>query len=256
MSTDPVIRQHHYKEASDNYYTAFFYTGEYESWQLGIVLKALDLSESDRLADIGGGTGRFASLIYEKAKLRQPVTCVDPSSDMLSQAKEFEGVEAICCSGVKFALKNDGSTYDRVLLKEVVHHLTEKDLETLFSCLLHKLSRRGKIVICTRPHEVEYPFFQAAHDVWKRNQSPKEYYVSLLEKTEFRVTSVSVFEYPASVKINWWTDMIKNRFWSTFSEFSDKELLAGINEIYKQYGSSDSVNFLEKYVLIVAEKKL
>ena len=111
-----------------------------------------------------------------------------------------------------------------------------------------------KVVIITRPHEVEYPFFEAAHAVWRRNQPRKEYYISLLEEIGFRV-SVTVFDYPAKLNITWWTNMVRNRFWSTFSEFNDKEILSGINEIKEKYGNSGFVDFTEKIVLIVAEKK-
>jgi len=158
-------QEHHYKEASDNYHSAFFYSGVYESWQLKIILKALDLSKTDRLANVGGGTGRFSSLIYKNAMLKHPVACIDPSRDMLSQAKELEGVDAICCNSVEFARKKDQITYDRILMKEMVHHLSEEDFKTTFSLLLDKLPEDGKVVICTRPHEVEYPFFEAAHAV-------------------------------------------------------------------------------------------
>ena len=90
MSTDSQTQQHHYEKASKNYHTAFFHSGDYESWQLEIIMKHLDISENDMLLDLGGGTGRFASLVYEKGGLKYPVTCVDPSQDMLQQTKKFE----------------------------------------------------------------------------------------------------------------------------------------------------------------------
>ena len=74
MSTDAIVQQHHYKEASENYHSAFFYSGEYESWQLDVIMRHLDISVNDRLLDLGGGTGRFASLIYVKGGLKTPVT--------------------------------------------------------------------------------------------------------------------------------------------------------------------------------------
>ena len=253
MSSKALPKRNHYEETSNNYHSAFFYTGEYENWQLCKILKCLDLSRSSRLVDIGGGTGRFASLLYDNAKLECQVTCVDPSPQMLSQANDLPGVDPICCDAVEFALKNE-KEYDRVLMKEIVHHLGETELKTTFSALFNNLSKRGKLVVCTRPHVVEYPFFDRAHDVWKRNQRPKEYYVLLLKQTGFHVTSVEVAEYPVTLDLKWWTDMVLTRFWSTFSEFSDDELSIGIEEIKKKYGKSDTIGFLEKMVFIVAEK--
>jgi hypothetical protein len=37
-----------------------------------------------------------------------------------------------------------------------------------------------------------------------------------------------VAEYPATLEREWWLEMVDNRFWSTFSQFSDAELAAGI----------------------------
>ena len=143
MSTDLLVKQNHYKEASNIYDTGFFNTGEYEAWQLDIVLKTLDLNETDRLADIGGGTGRFASLIYKTARLKYPVTCVDPSPNMLSQAKDLQGVNTVCCGAVEFASRNDDITFDRILMKAMVHHLSEDELKATFSSLINKLSKQG-----------------------------------------------------------------------------------------------------------------
>ena len=254
MSTGALI-QHHYKEVSVNYHSAFFYSGEYESWQIDIILKHLDLSKNDRLADIGGGTGRIASLIYEKGGLRYPVTCVDPSADMLQWAYSLKGVDTICSDAVNFCLEKNDILYDRILMKEVVHHLTEKELKTTFSALQNKLSKDGNLVICTRPHEVEYPFFQEAYAVMRNNPRSKEYYVSLLEQSGFVVSSISVHDYPASLNIDWWITMIRNRFWSMFSKFDDEQLEEGINEIVEQFGKSGFVTFLDKITLIVSHKK-
>ena len=254
MSTNAIVQQHHYKEASENYHSAFFYSGEYESWQLDVIMKHLDISRNDRLLDLGGGTGRFASLIYDKGGLKYPVTCVDPSDHMLQQTEKFEGVDAICADALNFSQNQDQILYDRILMKEVVHHLSEGDLKATFSALQNKLKRDGKLIVCTRPHEVEYPFFKEAHEVWRKNQSPKELYVSLLEESGYNVSTVSVLEYPASLNIDWWINMIKNRFWSTFSEFDDNNLEKGINEIREKFGKSNFVNFSEKLVLIVAQK--
>jgi len=256
MSTESQTQQNHYKRASENYHSAFFHSGEYESWQLELIMKHLDISKNDRLLDLGGGTGRFASLVYEKGGLKYPVTCVDPSQDMLQHTKKFEGVVAICSDALEFSQSKNDIAYDRILMKEVVHHLGEEDLKTTFSALQNKLVKNGKLVICTRPQDVEYPFFQEAHAVWRKNQPPKEYFVALLQQSGFSVSSVSVQKYPVSLDINWWITMIRNRFWSTFSEFDDDNIEKGINEIQESFGQSRFVSFAEKYVLIVAQKEL
>lgn len=73
----------HYDTVNQAYHKAFFYTGEYEDWQKQNILRRLELRPGDRLVDIGGGTGRFASLLHGAAGLTHPALCVDPSAGML-----------------------------------------------------------------------------------------------------------------------------------------------------------------------------
>ena len=141
-------------------------------------------------------------------------------------------------------------------MKEVVHHLTENELKATFSALKNKLSNDGNLLICNRPYDVEYPFFEEVHAILRNNmRTKKEYYVSLLEQSGFVVSSVSVHEYPVSLSMDWWITMIRNRFWSMFSKFDDEQLEKGIEEIIDKFGKSGVVTFLDKIVVIVVHKK-
>ena len=48
--------------------------------------------------------------------------------------------------------------------------------------------------------------------------------------------------------------MVGNRFWSTFSHFTDEELAAGIEEIRAKHGGGDEISFTEQMVFITATK--
>ena len=138
----------------------------------------------------------------------------------------------------------------------MVHHLTENECKATFSALQNKLSNDGNLLICNRLYNVEYPFFEEAHAMLRKYKGTKgEYYVSLLEQSGFVVSSVSVHEYPASLSLDWWITMIRNRFWSVFSKFDDEQLEKGIDEIIDKFGKSDVVTFLDKIVVIVVHKK-
>ena len=127
----------HYKNVSASYATAFFYTGEYEDWQKGHILRCLRLAPEQRLVDIGGGTGRFAHLLHEAAALQQEAVCVDPSASMLEEAAALEGVATEHCGGVEWASKPE--RYDRALIKEVVHHLTDDELGTMYGGIFNQV---------------------------------------------------------------------------------------------------------------------
>ena len=247
------------KDVAGKYMTAFFYTGEYEEWQKGHIARLLELAPSSRLVDIGGGTGRFAQLLREAGGLEQEALCVDPSAGMLEEASKIPGITTECAGGLEFAQKA-GETYDRALIKEVVHHLPDDDLREMFRGIYAQLSVGGVCVTCTRPHVVQYPFFDAALEVWKRQQPPMEHYVSIMEEAGFQV-SCEVCDYPATLGTEWWLEMVGNRFWSTFSHFSDEELAAGIAEIKEKHGTTasgepaETISFTEQMVFITASKR-
>lgn len=52
----------------------------------------------------------------------------------------------------------------------------------------------------------------------------------------------------------WWLEMVGNRFWSTFSHFTDEELKAGIEEIRSTHGDGSEISFTEQMVFITATK--
>ena len=69
----------HYDRVAASYHDAYFYSDAYEMWQRDEVLRRLELQPHHRVADIGGGTGRFVGLLKDAAGLATP-TCVDPSA--------------------------------------------------------------------------------------------------------------------------------------------------------------------------------
>jgi 2-polyprenyl-3-methyl-5-hydroxy-6-metoxy-1,4-benzoquinol methylase len=132
----------HYHAVSKDYHTAFFYTGEYEAWQQTNILRRLKLKTSVKLVDIGGGTGRFALLLHDVAQLSQPVVCVDPSAGMLEAAGQLDGVVAVCSGGVEFA-QDTTRSYDRALIKEVVHHIPDEALADMYAGIFEQLTPGG-----------------------------------------------------------------------------------------------------------------
>ena len=73
----------HYDRVAASYHDAYFYSDAYEMWQRDEVLRRLQLQPHHRVADIGGGTGRFVGLLKDAAGLATTPICVDPSASML-----------------------------------------------------------------------------------------------------------------------------------------------------------------------------
>ena len=141
-----------------------------------------------RLVDVGGGTGAFTAMLHGAAGLRTPALVVDPSQSMLDAAGAHTGVlETLCLGATEFATRSE--VYDRCLLKEMIHHIPAEELGAFFAGMASQLGPGGRALIMTRcaaargggrgarsdwcarrPHSPEYPYFEAAMDVWKSQQ--------------------------------------------------------------------------------------
>jgi len=154
--------------ASAGYEEAFFYAkGEYQEHLVSKVSQHLDLQSSPeavRLVDLGGGTGNFTQALVDFNCLKQRPLCVDPFQEMLDRAVGHPSVDTCCRGAVEFSQEAD-RRYDRVLLKEMVHHVPEEQLSVLYAGLARQLTPGGVVLTCTRPQEVDYPLFAAARQV-------------------------------------------------------------------------------------------
>jgi hypothetical protein len=135
--------------------------------------------------------------------------------------------------------------YDQVLLKEVVHHLNPTDRVSIFKALyngFHPVQDEDvalpRVLIITRPqYDIDYPMWPEARTVWAKNQPSLEDLVGDLQAAGFRSVDSSVEAYSCQVEMETWLKMVRSRFWSTFSHFSDDELESGCQWIQTHVGS-------------------
>jgi trans-aconitate methyltransferase len=242
--------EQHYVDVAQGYESAFFYeSGPYQDWLLREILAELQLQPSSRLADVGGGTGNFTAALAAAAQLSLPALCVDNAPDMLAVASTRSGLSTVCADALTFSAR-DGVTYDRCLLKEVVHHIPSDDFAKLYTGIACQLAPGGLVLTVTRPQEVDYPLFAAARQVWRDNQPPVEQLLAAMEASGLNTRLHSV-HYQAELPKERWFAMIRARFWSTFSKFSDAELEAGVAELAVIHAGSDVVSFREQLLLLV-----
>ena len=109
--------------------------------------------------------------------------------------------------------------------------------------LLTTDSQYPSILIITRPQiEIDYPLWSDAKEVWKQNQPSIEDIQQDLMEAGYTNIQWNVESYPCSITLNRWTDMIRSRFWSTFSNFSDLELENACNEITAKAKKVKTIN--------------
>ena len=131
--------------------------------------------------------------------------------------------------------KESGS-YHQILMKEIVHHLDAEDrlqiFEGMYEGLQSSPSKHPSILIITRPQiDIDYPLWTEAKHVWKENQPSIDEITKDLKDAGFIDISYTVESYPCSIQFHRWQSMIQQRFWSTFSKFTDEELMMACQQI-------------------------
>ena len=221
------------------------------------MVEILDLQTDHVVADVGGGTGRFAEEIFKLVRLKNPVLCVEPSEEMLEKAKTRKGVVPVLKTGEEFF--DDPSlngSLDRVLLKYCFHYLSDplmvfKDVERSLRpnglCLI--LSIRS-ISCFTRFAEAvgidtEY---HPTEDVHKTSR--------MLQEANFGVET-SLEKFKCNFKKAKFYSMLRGRFMSTLYKLTDKEIEKGIEELEKEFGligDNEEIENVLTNVVIKAKK--
>lgn len=75
---------------------------DYEQWMTQCISELLGLDLAQSLVDLGGGSGRFSSLLACSNPHLQEVFCVDPDPGMLMAAETRKGITPKCMSADEY----------------------------------------------------------------------------------------------------------------------------------------------------------
>jgi hypothetical protein len=259
---------HYEAHSAETYEEAYFYEpGAYMSHLVDLVTQrmAFDDNEPRHMLDIGGGTGNFARALVENNNLR--VTVIEPfleeaNNDKSDKVAFVKAPAEIFLSSHRDAWRKQ--PFHQILIKETIHHIDEKLRVDILKGIYNELQSfenehtTPSILIVTRPQiEIDYPLWDAARQVWKENQPSLEQLISELESAGFVDIKYTVEKYGSSIPLDRWKRMVKNRFWSTFADFSDDELESGCELLAKERPpDEDGIIHFEDRLLFITGRKI
>lgn len=242
----------HYNDVAKDYANAEFYRdGTYRDWQLRLVGKALG-SNVASVADVGGGDGTFTRDCVLSEVFVEVIEPSEAMVKMVPSSLSSKNTVFVHSDAAAWAAATGGRTFDAILLKEVVHHIIDRSV-FWGDVLARRVAANGVVVVVTRPKvEIDYPFWDAARVVWSENQPAEAEIASELTAAGFSNVSTTVETFPMSFPLERWLALIRSRFWSTFSAFSDAELDDAIDIVRQREQRADGlVEFEERIVVVV-----
>lgn len=223
----------HYAGLAVDYDELWGYEPDYVPWMSGQITEALQLRPNDRIADIGSGTGLFAREVARKLQPRHPLLCVDPSEEMLSRLGRPlpPGLTPVAASAEDIAEDRVHLPYehlDAVWLKESVHHVA--DPAHTLQGLADRLAPAGRMLVVMLPGSIQYPLFEAALVRFEELQPDPADIESHLRSAGLE-TSITHVEHELRLDRDRYLGMVRARYMSLLSTFSDSEIEKGIEEI-------------------------
>lgn len=189
--------------------------------------------------------------LFKKSPTNKSYICVDPEEKLLEYGPKSDNFEFLVMDGLSFS-KLD-RRYNKMLMIQMIHHFPLEDFHESFVNFHKQLEEGGEILIQTRLKYPDYPFFEKANKIWSEEQEDYKTICSRIEKAGFKV-DVIFFDYQVKMTKEEWFNLIRIKFWSVFSFFTDPQLEEGINELRLRFANTDIIEFVDRSVIIQAKK--
>lgn len=249
LSHEEVI-QEHYRRLGADYDAFLLYSPHFVRTLTSKMIEMLELREDDRLVDLGAGTGIYTFDILEQRPLRAPVVAVEPFEEMVRQMPRSSRVEPIVQDAQSFA--RESREYSKVLMKEMVHHVDDK--EGLFSNLREHLVGNGRMLLVHVPPRLDYPLFRRALERCEKWHADPDALVRILEQGGFEVRRDAI-DYPHAIPRDHYFRMVRGQYMSVLSSFSSDEIEEGIAEMASKYADRETLVFNDHFDYILATKR-
>ena len=208
------------------------------------ILKQIKLDRNSRILDIGCGRGKIISNLSNKLKLHnKPI-----GLDIENHTNKSKGILFKKSDGLSFVLKTK-ITFDLILIKQTIHLLKKSQIKTLLSICKNKLNPKGKILILSLdPKRNEIPTFSLMKKKLQQSLKRDEILFQLIKKYNPNLT-IKKFIFYVKISKNKYLQMIKNRYISILLNFTEKQIINGLNEIDIKY--KKKLNFKDQLICLI-----
>lgn len=240
--------QAHYDRLAPSYDDNWAYSPDHIAWMTGRILDRTAIRPGQVVADIGCGTGLYSRGLTTAASR---VICADPSQAMLDQLPSDPALIPVRASAQDIAERRitlPGGRLDAIVIKEAIHHVPASDRQAVLHGLAGLLPPGGRILIVVLPARIGYPLFTAALQRFESLQPDPSEITAMLSSAGLE-TGVTYDSYRLTVRKDRYLSMVRNRYMSLLSSFTDAELEQGITEIQERH-PGDHLEFADRFAFV------
>ena len=208
------------------------------------LLKQIKLDKKSRILDIGCGRGKILANLSERlVLLNKPIGLDIENHKDKSKKIIFKKVD-----GLNFISKTK-ITFDLILIKQTIHLLKKSQILKLLKICRKKLNPSGKIIIISLdPKKNEIPTFNLMKKRLNVSLKKDKKLFNSIFKNDSQII-IKKFIYNVHISKIKYLKMIKNRYISTLLNFTDSQIIAGLNEITKKY--KKNIKFKDRLICYI-----
>lgn len=249
----------HYERLAATYDQNWAQSSEFLDWMSSEIVSAASITSTDRIADVGAGTGLFARQLADRVRPADPILCVDPSAPMLAQLPDSPKSRAVVASAEQmadWASTGHGAVQagdlDVIFLKESVHHVPTAERGPTLAGLAELLSPGGRLLVVMLPTTLDYPLFSTALARFTDLQ-PDPNDIQRHLATAGLTATLSYRDFALEIPRDRYLAMVWDRYMSLLSTFDDDELAAGVAEIEQKH-PEDTLRFNDRFAFVLGTK--
>ena len=192
--------------------------------------KKVELNKNTKILDIGCGRANIISSLQKKYKFKNKPVGIDVIKNRNTKKNiMFYKKDAL------FFLKSTKVKFDLIIIKQVIHFFSAKQLKSLLKIAKSKLTRNGQILIFSLNNKNnQIPSFKKMKLSLDKSLKYDDRLFKMIRKN-FKNSKLNYFKFKVIISKKNYLKMIKNRYISCLLNFNQKDLINGMKEINNKY---------------------